>query len=108
MSDVFEDRRKALEEDYFRRKDKESLDRLRSALAAEAQAKGKAAALMPCPRCAGSLKEEIFDEVQIERCDTCHGVWLDAGELRQIARQERATGRWLSVFWPGDTGEKHR
>ena len=51
MPDVFEDRRKALEEDYFRRKDKESLDKLRAALHAEAQAKGEEAAEpMQCPR----------------------------------------------------------
>ena len=108
MPDAFDDRRKALEEDYFRRKDKESLERLRAQLRADAEAKGETAALMPCPRCAGSLKEEFFDDVQIDRCDTCHGVWLDAGELRQIAQKERATGRWLSVFWPGDVDERKR
>ena len=108
MPDAFDDRRKALEEDYFRRKDKESLDKLRAQLKADAEAKGAAHEAMRCPRCGGSLKEELFDDVQIDRCDTCHGVWLDAGELSQIARQERATGRWLSVFWPTDTSEKHR
>ena len=109
MSDAFDQRRKALEEEYFRRKDKESLDKLRAALHAEAQAKGEEAAEpMQCPRCGGSLKEETFDEVQIDRCDTCHGVWLDAGELRQIAQKERGAGRWMSIFWPGDAGEKHR
>ena len=108
MSEVFDDRRKALEEEYFRRKDKESLDRLRAALEAEAKAKGEAAASMQCPRCDGSLKEEVYDKVHIDRCDTCNGVWLDAGELEQIVREENPTSRWLSVFWPGDASEKHR
>ena len=106
MSEVFDDRRKALEEEYFRRKDKESLDRLRAALEAEAKAKGEAAATMRCPRCDGSLREEVYDEVHIDRCDTCHGVWLDTGELEQIVREESTTGRWLRVFWPGDAGGK--
>ena len=103
MTDVFDERRKALEEEYFRRKDKESLARLREALRDEAKARGESVATMPCPRCDGMLHEEIFDDVSIDRCDTCHGVWLDAGELELIIKEENPTGRWLRIFWPGKT-----
>ncbi len=105
VSDVFDERRRALEEDYFKRKDKESLERLRAALKAEAEARGEESAhQMPCPRCGGALKEETFDEVRIDRCDTCHGIWLDAGELEQLSRHETPSGRWMSIFWPGSRG----
>ena len=100
MSEVFDDRRKALEEDYFRRRDKESLEKLRAALRDEAKAKGESVTTMQCPRCGGGLKEEVFDDVHIDRCDTCGGVWLDSGELEQIVKQESTSGRWLSIFWP--------
>lgn len=108
MSDAFDDRRRALEEDYFRRKDKESLDKLRAARAAAGQAEGEAAASMKCPRCDGSLKEEAYGQVHIDRCETCGGVWLDAGELEQIAREEGTPGRWARIFWPGGGGDKNR
>jgi len=106
VTDVFDDRRKALEDDYFRRRDKESLAKLREALREEARAKGEAVATMPCPRCDGMLHEETFDDVSIDRCDKCNGVWLDAGELEQIIKEENPSGRWLSIFWPGRFGAK--
>ena len=103
MADIFKERRKGLEEEYFRRKDKESLDRLREALHDEARARGHHAVTMECPRCTGKLHEDTYDDVRISRCDTCHGVWLDAGDLEHIIEQETAVGRWFHAFWPGRT-----
>jgi Zn-finger nucleic acid-binding protein len=106
VTDAFDDRRKALEEDYFRRKDKESLARLREALRDEAKARGESVVTMACPRCDGMLHEEIFDEVNIDRCDKCHGIWLDAGELEEIIKEENPPGRWFRVFWPNTSKAK--
>ena len=106
MTDILDERRRGLEEEYFRRKDKESLDKLRSALAEEARARGEDVATMSCPRCDGRLHEHIYDEVRIDRCDKCAGVWLDTGELEQIIAQESTPGRWLKAFWPGRADEK--
>lgn len=102
MADIFDERRKGLEEEYFRRKDKESLDRLRAALAEQA---GEGAVTMACPRCDGRLHQSTFDDVTIDQCDKCRGVWLDAGELEQIVAKESDSGRWLKVFWPGRAKE---
>lgn len=105
MADIFDERRRALEEDYFRRRDKESLEKLREALREEARERGEDVVTMQCPRCDGRLHEAVFDDVRIDRCDKCQGVWLDAGELEQIIQQENAPGRWFKVFWPGSTSE---
>ena len=105
MSDSFEERRKGLEEEYFRRKDKESLERLREAIKEEAQKHGDEPVTMSCPRCTGKLHSQIYDEVNIDRCDTCGGVWLDAGELEQIIGEESSPGRWFHALWPGRTNE---
>jgi Zn-finger nucleic acid-binding protein len=104
VADILDDRRKALEEDYFNRKNKEALDRLREARREEARARGEETATMQCPRCDGRLHEVTYEDVRIDRCDKCHGIWLDAGELEQIVSEEDAPGRWLRVFWPGRTG----
>ena len=105
MSDIFEERRRGLEEEYFRRKDKESLQRLREAIQEEARAKRTEPVTMNCPRCTGKLHAETYDEVNIDRCDTCGGVWLDAGELEQIIGEESSPGRWFHALWPGRTNE---
>ena len=105
MSDIFDERRRGLEEEYFRRRDKESLDRLREALREEARARGERTVTMDCPRCTGKLHAEEYDQVNIDRCDTCGGIWLDAGELEQIIAEESGSSRWLHVLWPGRTKE---
>ena len=106
MSDIFDERRKGLEEEYFRRKDRESLEKLREAIKEEAAQQGSEPATMPCPRCTGKLHSQMYDEVNIDRCDTCGGVWLDAGELEQIISVESSRGRWFHALWPGRTSEK--
>jgi uncharacterized protein with PIN domain len=106
VADIFDERRKGLEEEYFRRKDKETLERLREAIREEARTRGMGPVTMDCPRCDGKLHTDVYDEVEINRCDTCGGIWLDAGELEQIINEENSTNRWLHAFWPGRTSEK--
>jgi len=103
VADIFDERRRGLEEDYFRRRDRESLQRLRDHL--RTQSPEGAGAALDCPRCSGKLHETSYDEVTIDRCDTCQGIWLDAGELENIVSQEKPAGHWLKAFWPGRTKE---
>lgn len=40
---------------------------------------------MNCPRCEGrSLVELERDDVVIDRCEDCRGIWLDRGELERL------------------------
>ena len=105
MTDIFDERRKGLEEEYFRRKDKESLTQLREALREQARSRGEENITLACPRCTGKLHEEFYDDIGIHRCDTCGGIWLEAGELEQLIEQENSVGRWSKVLWPGRTNE---
>ena len=91
MSDAWDDRKKAMEEEYFRRKDQEAIEKLRQE---RARAESEAVALR-CPKCDGTLSEITFEDVQIDRCSSCNGVWLDAGELERLTDKEEETG-WLS------------
>lgn len=94
MSDAFDERRKGLEEEYFHRKNKEAIEKLREKIKVAEHAKAAGTSSMVCPRCGGSLKESKFEEVLIDTCDKCGGVWLDAGELQQLTQREK--GGWLS------------
>ena len=41
--------------------------------------------LMQCPRDGSDLVSENYEgAVLVDRCPTCHGVWLDAGELQTV------------------------
>ena len=94
MSDAFGDRKKGLEEEYFHRQNKEAIKKVREKMAVAEQAKAAGTSSMKCPRCDGKLEESKFEEVTIDTCENCGGVWLDSGELEQLTKPE--TGGWFS------------
>ena len=89
MSDAFDERRRGLEEEYFHRNNMEAIEKLREKMKVAAQAKAAGTSSMLCPRCDGSLKESKFEEVLINTCEKCGGVWLDSGELEQLAKKHK-------------------
>lgn len=102
MSDAFDNRRKGLEEEYFRRQDREALEKLRAKRAAEGQPEREvaAAAARMCPLGHGALTEIAFEDVFIDRCEQCLGVWLDAGELQHLTQREEG-GSWFGRLFGG-------
>ena len=86
MSNPMDERRRGLEEEYFHRKNKEALEKLRAQMTVSEEAKAAGTSSMKCPRCDGSLHESKFEEVLIDTCDKCGGVWLDTNELRIIEK----------------------
>lgn len=100
MTDMFDERRKGLEEEYFHRKNQEAIEKMRAKMQVAAEAKAAGLSSMQCPRCdGGTLTETNIDDVSIDRCDKCGGVWLDSGELEQLTKQERSG--WLGRLWGG-------
>ena len=54
---------------------------------------------LKCPKCGDDLSPVDRGAVQIDRCPSCSGIWLDAGELEAIVTLERsALRRLFSVF----------
>lgn len=97
MANGMDDRRKGLEEEYFHRKNQEAIEKLRAKMKVSEEAKAAGTSTMQCPRCDGNLAESKFEEVLIDTCENCGGVWLDSGELEQLTRKE--TGGWFSRYW---------
>jgi Zn-finger nucleic acid-binding protein len=40
-----------------------------------------------CPECNNNLSTELLEDIEIDKCSTCNGIWLDANELQQIAKR---------------------
>lgn len=86
------DRPSAAEEEYFARQEVE----LRRVNALETQRQMervererlKAVHYMRCPKCGMALEAVTLKGVQIDRCYSCNGTWLDEGELEQLAGKE--------------------
>ena len=97
MSNPLDERRQGLEEEYFHRKNQEAIEKLRAKMKLAAQAKEAGTSSMKCPRCDGTLKEIFIEEVPIDTCDQCAGVWLDSGELEKLTQTDIA--RWFRSLW---------
>ncbi|HEY0005650.1 MAG TPA: zf-TFIIB domain-containing protein [Pyrinomonadaceae bacterium] len=102
MSNPLDERKRALEEDYFRRQEQELIRKMRERMAAEKQASENAPSLQ-CPRGDGALVEVDFEEIRIDLCETCGGAWLDASDLESLTRKD--TGGWLSRLWRDSSSE---
>jgi uncharacterized protein len=80
------------EDEYFAKHNAELIREMRAKLDAERKKAEHSASTSKCPRCGGDLKEQHVDDVKIDECQDCHGVWLDPGELDQLRRVNRARG----------------
>ena len=87
-----EDRAHALEDEYIYRKEKEMMEKLKTKISVDKLSAGD----MNCPKCDGKLVEANFENIKIDVCDKCTGVWLDAGEFAQIAHHETENKGWFS------------
>jgi uncharacterized protein len=97
MADKWEERKKAQEDEYFVKKERELLAKLKAKQEAESKAAAKNAAHMTCPKCGEPLKARSFQKIEIDQCTGCNGIWLDAGEMEQVAGKENDS--WLGKFW---------
>ena len=90
-----DDRGRALENEYFRQKEQELLDKMKAKIETE-DAKDLH---MKCPKCGGSLYEATYEGIAIDVCNKCTGVWLDAGELAQIAIKDEESKGWFGKLF---------
>jgi hypothetical protein len=91
------------EEEYFARQEFEKKKKLeeekQKTLAAEQKKKAKELHFMKCPKCGMDLIEIDYKKIKIDKCSSCDGVWLDAGELEAVTKMDK-TGldKLFSVF----------
>ena len=90
---MIEDRRS--EDEWFRENERHLLEAARIARQkrekqraqreqVEERERIKALHSMKCPKCGHDMKEETLDQITVDRCTFCEGVFFDAGELDQV------------------------
>lgn len=81
-----------MEEEYFARQEylrlKEIEEEKHRKLEEDEKARLKELHYMRCPKCGMNLVTIDYKGIQIDRCSSCIGVWLDQGELEAIAELE--------------------
>lgn len=80
------------EDTFFAREEIEKLRKLhaekQAARSASERTAEKALHHMRCPKCGAPLTQVAHRGVNVDRCFGCNGVWLDEGELEQLAGKD--------------------
>jgi hypothetical protein len=63
----------------------------RAKMEAEEKAKLKELHYMHCPKCGNKLIEIDYRGIEVDKCSSCQGIWLDAGELEQVSTLEQGS-----------------
>ena len=81
------------EEEYFARMEFERRKKIeeekRIKMEAEEKEKLKELHYMHCPKCGMNLIEIDYKNIKIDKCSSCQGIWLDAGELESVSNLEK-------------------
>lgn len=90
------------EEEYFARENAERMRKLaaeqKKSLAEGERDKLRQLHHMRCPKCGMDLREITVRGVQVDRCFSCNGTWLDAGELEKLAKGQGEGSVMASVL----------
>jgi hypothetical protein len=84
------------EEEFFLRQEAEKLkaraEQLRRQTDDAERKRLKELHWMRCPKCGMEMTEITYRNVAIDECFTCGGIYLDAGELEQVAASDQKGG----------------
>ena len=88
---------------YFARQEFDRRRRVSSerqaVLITEERDRARSLHLMKCPKCGMQLEELPLDDVRVDKCLSCEGLWLDKGELEVIRQEDGGfMGTIVSVF----------
>lgn len=76
------------EEEYFARREAELVRQRRETAEEAVAAEKRRAHYMKCPKCGYDLVTGTFENVEIDQCTHCHGIWFDAGEAESLVQRD--------------------
>lgn len=61
---------------------------------------------MNCPVCKDSMIVLELQQIEVDYCTGCEGIWLDAGELELMLETEGERNRVINLFKEADPGKE--
>ncbi|MFK8017567.1 MAG: MFS transporter [Gammaproteobacteria bacterium] len=61
---------------------------------------------MRCPKCRSDMQQVLIDEIEVDRCSSCYGLWFDNSELGQLTNKEAAAVLDIGSVATGKTQNK--
>jgi len=94
MTDTWEERKKAIENQYFYNLEKELIEKIRSDTQEKLIRKYCSGR---CPKCGEPIKALEFRGVSMDQCPSCGGVWLGPKDFEMLASKDHRT--WFDKWF---------
>ncbi len=91
MTDAWDERKKAIENEFFHKKEQETLAKMKQTALEDS-------CLGHCPKCGKVIEPMIFHGVPMDRCPGCGGIWLGPNDLKILAKKDHRSWfeRWFN------------
>ncbi|MBF0643945.1 zf-TFIIB domain-containing protein [Desulfuromonas acetoxidans] len=88
MKDVWDEREKAFENQYFRDVERKQIEAMK-----EKMHEGQIRELCKnrCPKCGEEIQASTFRGVPLDQCPSCGGIWLGPNDLKILAEKDHRT-----------------
>jgi len=97
MTDLWDERGKALENEYVRKKESALIERVREE---REENLIKELCRNRCPKCGEKIEPMEFRGVPLDRCPGCNGVWLGPRDLQILSQKDHRT--WFDKWFGGE------
>lgn len=88
FGDKLREKERAEEDRFFAKRDQGLLEKIRAQDDQTRESTLRELASGRCPKCGHRLERREIETIAVEQCRSCHGLWLDEGELQTLAHRE--------------------
>jgi hypothetical protein len=97
MTDIWEKRKKALENEYFYKEELKKIEKMRTE---DREQLIRECCRNRCPKCGHPIEAMTFRGVPLDKCPDCGGVWLGPRDLQILAEKDHRT--WFDKWFKGE------
>ena len=97
MKNIWQEREKALENEYIYKQEKGKIEQMKKA---DREKLIRELCRNRCPKCGDPIQPLTFRGVPLDKCPGCGGIWLGPRDLQILAANDHRT--WFAKWFKGE------